>query len=185
MPEENEKTKTSTDGEDSSGEGGDGGSSGEAKFSQADIDRIVADRLTRERSKFADYDELKSKAGRLDDIEAQSKTDLEKAVDAAKAEARAEALREGGVKTVRGILRAGMQAAKVEDIDDRIDDMNLAKFLDDNGDVNQEAIDKALARIVPAKPAAPSADSQGDRGGSIHDRKEQSAADIVKAVRAR
>jgi len=31
----------------------------DAKFTQADIDRIIADRLTRERQKFADYDDLK------------------------------------------------------------------------------------------------------------------------------
>ena len=34
-----------------------------ATFTQADIDRIVADRLTRERQKFADYDDLKEQGG--------------------------------------------------------------------------------------------------------------------------
>ena len=38
-------------------------------FTQADIDRIVADRLSRERSKFSDYDDLKNHANRLADIE--------------------------------------------------------------------------------------------------------------------
>lgn len=182
---EDEENEGSTGEQGASGEGGDGKASSEATFSQADIDRIVADRLNRERSKFADYEDLKAKAGRLDQLESEGKSDLDKAVEAAKSEARAEALREGGVKTARGILRAGMQAAKVEDIDERLDDMNLAKFLDDKGDIDQDAIDRALARIVPAKPAAPNSDSQGDRGGLIHDGKERSAADIVKAVRAR
>jgi murein DD-endopeptidase MepM/ murein hydrolase activator NlpD len=40
---------------------------GEGTFTQADVDRIVADRLKRERetvkAKFADYDDLKAKAG--------------------------------------------------------------------------------------------------------------------------
>ena len=35
----------------------------EQTFTQADVDRIVADRLKRERDKFKDYDELKAKAG--------------------------------------------------------------------------------------------------------------------------
>lgn len=32
-------------------------------FSQADVDRIVKERVQRERAKFADYDDLKAKAG--------------------------------------------------------------------------------------------------------------------------
>lgn len=32
-------------------------------FTQAEVDRIVGDRVTRERAKYADYDELKTKAG--------------------------------------------------------------------------------------------------------------------------
>jgi hypothetical protein len=54
------------------GEGGEGGEGGEPKgkeadsFTQADVDRIVAERLKREReatkTKYADYDDLKAKA---------------------------------------------------------------------------------------------------------------------------
>ena len=48
-------------------EGGDGGNEPPPSFTQADVDRIVADRLKRERevtkAKYADYDELKAKAG--------------------------------------------------------------------------------------------------------------------------
>lgn len=41
-----------------------GGEKGKATegFSQADVDRIVQERLQRERAKFADYDDLKAKA---------------------------------------------------------------------------------------------------------------------------
>lgn len=45
----------------------DGGEGQEQTFTQADVDRIVADRLKRERettkAKFGDYDDLKAKAG--------------------------------------------------------------------------------------------------------------------------
>ena len=50
-------------------------------FSQAEVDAIVGDRLKRERSKFADYDTLKEKAGRLDAIEEANKTELQKATE--------------------------------------------------------------------------------------------------------
>ncbi len=35
----------------------------EQTFTQADLDRVVRERVQRERAKFADYDELKTKAG--------------------------------------------------------------------------------------------------------------------------
>ncbi|MEV4672175.1 hypothetical protein AB0K34_11035 [Actinomadura sp. NPDC049382] len=46
-------------------------------FSQADVDRIVADRLRREREKYADYDDLKAKAAEAD----TSKSELQKLTD--------------------------------------------------------------------------------------------------------
>jgi hypothetical protein len=46
--------------------------------SQADLDRIITERLGRERAKYADYDDLKSKAERLDELEAEKQTDIEK-----------------------------------------------------------------------------------------------------------
>ena len=79
----------------------------ERTFTQADVDRIVTDRLKGERkrhadelAKFADYDDLKGKAARLDEIEAKNKSELEKTLDELKAaskradeaEARANAL---------------------------------------------------------------------------------------------
>ena len=47
-------------------------------FTQADLDRIVADRLAREKAKFADYDEAKAKAAELDKLRESEKSDLEK-----------------------------------------------------------------------------------------------------------
>lgn len=57
-------------------QGGDSGYTPPA--SQADLDKIIADRLSRERGKFADYDDLKTKAEKLDELEAAGKTEVEK-----------------------------------------------------------------------------------------------------------
>lgn len=38
-------------------------------FTQADVDKIVRERVARERSKYADYDELKNKAGQSKTLE--------------------------------------------------------------------------------------------------------------------
>ena len=50
----------------------------EATFTQADIDRIVADRLTRETPEIADSDDLKSKAAKLSDLEKAQMSEAEK-----------------------------------------------------------------------------------------------------------
>lgn len=49
---------------------------------QADLDRIIADRLSRERAKFADYDELKAKAAKLADLEDASKSEAQRQAEA-------------------------------------------------------------------------------------------------------
>lgn len=52
-------------------------------FSQDELDRIVKDRLARQKSQFGDYDDLKAKAAKLDEIEEASRSELEKAQKAA------------------------------------------------------------------------------------------------------
>lgn len=53
--------------------------------SQADLDRIIADRVSRERAKFADYADLKTKATEFDKLAESQKTELQKAQDRAAA----------------------------------------------------------------------------------------------------
>ncbi|MDQ8045252.1 MAG: hypothetical protein REI11_11660 [Patulibacter sp.] len=43
----------------------------ERKFTQAEVDRVVRDRLAREREKYADYDDLKAKAAEFDKNKSQ------------------------------------------------------------------------------------------------------------------
>ena len=50
--------------------------------SQEQLDRVLGERLGRERSKYADYDELKGKAAKFDELDAASKSDLERATTA-------------------------------------------------------------------------------------------------------
>jgi hypothetical protein len=67
--------------------------------SQEDLNRVIADRISRERGKYADYDDLRAKAARLAEIEEANKSEAQKLADAkAAAErdrdvAKAEALR--------------------------------------------------------------------------------------------
>lgn len=73
--------------------GNDAGGGDEGKtFTQAELDRIVEQRLKRERGKFSDYDDLKAKAEQLDELEAENRSDVENATTRAEqAEKRAAA----------------------------------------------------------------------------------------------
>lgn len=54
-------------------------------FTQEELNAIVQDRLTRDRQKYADYDELKEKAGKFDQLEEASKSELQKMTEKADA----------------------------------------------------------------------------------------------------
>lgn len=51
----------------------------EKTFTQAELDSIVKDRLKRANEKYADYESLKEKASKFDEIEQANKSELEKA----------------------------------------------------------------------------------------------------------
>lgn len=89
---------TSTqDGKDPGGATSDAGDEFKAITSQDELNRIIGERVRR--AKPADYDDLKAKAGRLDQIEQANKSEAEKLTEARAAaererdDARAEALR--------------------------------------------------------------------------------------------
>lgn len=55
----------------------------EKTFTQAELNQIVQERLQREREKYADYESMKEKANRLDQIEEDAKSELQKAQEKA------------------------------------------------------------------------------------------------------
>jgi hypothetical protein len=62
--------------------------------SQDELNKIIADRITRERAKYADYGDLKSKAAKFDEIEQANKSEMDKIAErAAAAEAERDAAR--------------------------------------------------------------------------------------------
>lgn len=77
-------------------------------FTQSEVDAIVRERLTRERSKYADYDELKAKAAQRDEAEQADKTDLQKATERAdKLQRQLDALsRESALREMRAKVAA-------------------------------------------------------------------------------
>lgn len=87
---------------------------------QEQFDKAIKARINRERDKFADYEELKEKAARLDEIEAANKSEIEKATERAeKAETKlreleAQAERNAWVSEVA--KETGLDASLVSDL---------------------------------------------------------------------
>ena len=57
----------------------------EKTFTQAELNAIVQDRIARERAKYENFEELKEKAQKFDQIEEESKSELQKATEKANA----------------------------------------------------------------------------------------------------
>lgn len=125
-------------------------------LSQADVDRIVEERLARERKKYSNYRDLKQKADKFDELQAAQQTELERAVAKAREEgaqqARTEALSTVGQRLVKATFKAEA-AGRVKDIDTLMDDLNLAKFMTEDGEVDEKAVKAAVARFAAAAPA--------------------------------
>lgn len=127
-------------------------------FTQAELDAIVADRLARDRKKFADYDDLKKKAADYDGLLRDTESETEKRVREAREEGE-RAAREGlRPRLVLAEMRAAA-AGRVEP--DRFDalteDLDLSKYLTDDGDVDMAKVRRKVDAWAPA-PAAPAED---------------------------
>jgi len=70
-------------------------------FTQDQVDAIVAERLTRERGKFADYDTLKGRAAKWQEHEDAQKSEMEKLADSIKA---AQAERDDAISRANDLL---------------------------------------------------------------------------------
>lgn len=57
----------------------------ERTFTQAELDEIVKNRVAKEKARFQDYEALKEKASKFDEIEEANKTELQKATEKAEA----------------------------------------------------------------------------------------------------
>ena len=134
-------------------------------FTQADVDRIVQDRLARAKATPpSDYDDLKAKAARLDELEAANKTELEKAnARAAKLEREAEQAKTRAQEvTLRSAIVAEAARKQVVDPDAAVALIDRAA-LEFDSDGSPTNIADAMDSLLKAKPYLAGG---GARGGS-------------------
>lgn len=120
--------------------------------SQEQLNRIIGERLERERAKYADYDALKERAARADELEAASRTVEQKA-----AEEKAAAEKRAAEAEARVLRREIALEHKLSPDD--------AKLLDKIPD--EETMRSLAARLAP-QPSADSPTGGGNGGGRLH-----------------
>lgn len=163
-------------GDDDAGDagGGDPPDLGEAGKKALDAERSRA--KAAERARKAAEKELVDARKRLADIDASSKSETEKAIEKAKAEATTAATKEATAKANARILRAEIKAAaggKLADPSDAVRLLDIDEFeVDDDGEVDTDAISKAIADLVKDKPylaAGATRPPQGSADGGARD----------------
>jgi len=123
------------DGGDSGAGQGDAGKSGEEPqgksdhtFTQADVDRIVADRLKRERERYADYDDLKARAGQATTLEERVAQIERTAREASERAMRAEVANAKGLTPTQAKRLVGSTREELEaDADELLADIGASK----------------------------------------------------------
>lgn len=126
---------------------------GDRTFTQADVDRIVQDRLARVKAP-TDYDELKAKAARLDEIEEANKTELQKLQEQlAERDSTATAAAERAERALRraAVVAAATRAGAVDP--DAVFDLLPGKESLTIGDDDQvQGVAEAVEQLLTAKP---------------------------------
>lgn len=159
-------------------ENNDSGKGFKAIDSQDALDRIVGERLARERAKFGDYDSLKDKAAKFDELDAKSKTELEKAQKAHADAVTWSSAVEGSLKSER-IENAVLRAAGAKQIVDpdaaaRLIDTSALEYDEVGKPKNVDALLDALVKDKPylksgttprTRPQAKASTKEGDGDG--------------------
>lgn len=139
-------------------------------FTQADLDRVVADRLSREKAKYADYDALKQRAEAWDKFEAESQTqqqkDLALAVKEAEQAAYGKAREEYGSRLVEAHLSAAAAGRLTEAaLAALLAGVNKQVFLTEAGEIDAAKVTSFIDGIAPTTPTRPGGFGQGPRSG--------------------
>lgn len=135
----------------------------EAKtFTQEDVDRVVKDRLARERAKYDGFDDLKKKASEFDKLEAEKKSELEKAQERATELERqiAEATRKADENALRSAIVAEAARKKVVDPDAAFALVDRSSLVLDDSNTPTN-IGEVIDALLEAKPYLAGTRAQG------------------------
>lgn len=123
-----------------------GGNDGKT-YSQADIDRMIDQRISKERAKYGmTPDEAKAFREQFEALDAEGKSEAEKREKAARKAAAEEADAKYQPKLAETAFRVAIgDRVPASEVDDFIGDLNLSRFITEDGNVDTA---KVLARVA-------------------------------------
>jgi hypothetical protein len=132
-------------------------------FTQADVERMIGERLGRERSKYSDYDQVKAAAAELAELKERQATESEKALKAAAKDTESKVRAELEPRMTR--LEVAIAKGLPEELGARV--LSAAKRLVGTSREELEADAAEFFATAPITATAPTPDfDQGSRGGS-------------------
>ena len=176
MPDDDDVTDDVHDDDDGPG------SNYQPPATQDDLNRIIEQRLARERAKYADYDQLKADADRMRELEYELQSETEKAVQSAEKDAAQRAQSQFLPRLVQAEMKAAAAGRiPADELADLIEPLDLSKFVQD-GEVNTARVAAWVDRVAPQqRSSGPSATGLGNRGGQVKlSPREIAAAQIAK-----
>lgn len=144
------------------------------KLTQAEVDRIVKDRVARERAKFADYDDVKARAAKFDELDAANKTELEREKEArsaaeAKATQASSAAERVAIRSAVVAAAAEAGALKPADVVALLPKGAVTVTIDDDGEVEVVGAEEAVAAILKERKHWLKPDGTAQRQGGSFD----------------
>lgn len=129
-----------------------------------EFNKIIEKRVAQERRRYRDYDTVKAKAEQYDALAASVQTDQERAVAEAQQQAFAQAMGSVVPRLVKAEFRAAVgERLSTEELDDFLEDVDLTKYVNDDGEPDLDKIKKKVNLIAPKGTTRPPSFGQGPR----------------------
>lgn len=129
----------------------------------------------------------KSNAGaakELAELKRKGMSDTEKAVDEAVAAAVAQERVKAGEKVARSAFLAAAKG-RIENAKDVADEINLRKYVDDEGEVDEDAIGELVDKLAPKQSGTDNNDEDDDREGGRDTRRRRRGSGLDQGTRRR
>lgn len=125
----------------------------EKVLTQSQVDKLIEERIARERKKYADYQDLKAKAAKHDEVVESQRSEQEKAVEAARKEGAESVLAAANARLVASEARALAAEADFRSPALAVKALDLSEVaVGDDGEVDADAIRAALKELAAAEP---------------------------------
>lgn len=130
----------------------------------------------------SDYESVKEE---LNELKKKQMSESERAIEDAREEGRTEASQEFGEKMVEASLRGALagRGIEVDDIDSKLSYVDFSKFLDNNGEVDSDKVQRYIADVAPQQNETRWPDMGQGRRHDVQDRRSGGSVEAGRKIR--